>query len=500
VTDNSRREAPDIFERIFTVLPQPTAVIDRSGRIKAANAALVSQLGVGREDVISKPFGEICEPLPADLTSLIGARCPVQLRTGKGAAAGVLWNLSVIDLASTDNALWCTFTPPSETSLQQQKLESLGILAGSVAHDLNNVLTSVLGHISFLRLSIADNRPIDDSVHAIEDGARRAASITQKILDFSRVQDVSFEPVKLGKVADAAVKLLSKTMPANVVLNVDIRDPSVCVLGDEGQLGQVLMNLMINSRDALARGGTIHLMIDSVTVASTETGAASVDPGEYAIVRVSDNGPGIPEEIRKRIFEPFFTTKEGRGTGLGLAIVSSIVKVHGGVVTVESSASKGTVFCLYFPKCFSSEAPARQVEEEEVPRGSERILIVDDEESVRTIVQRSLEHLGYEVAVAKNGEEALSFYSKNPRSFSLVIIDMIMPNMAGDELFVELKRINRDVSVLIASGYSSDVRTRSILEHGGLGFIQKPFAVEELAREVRRCLDLAGGREKHSRS
>ena len=496
VTDNSRRGAPDIFERIFALLPQPAVVSDRSGTVLAANAALFAQLGLQPEEILSKPFSDICEPIPADLSSLIGTRCPIRLRTGSGARAGVLWNLSVSDLGTPGKELWCTLTPPSESSLQQQKLESLGILAGSVAHDLNNVLTSVLGHISFLRLSIADNRPIDDSVHAIEDGARRAATITQKILDFSRVQEVSFEPVKLGKVAESAVKLLSKSMPANVVLNIEVRDPEVCVLGDEGQLGQVLMNLAINARDALSRGGTIHLMIDSVTIDIGQTGAVSVDAGEYAIVRISDNGPGVPEEIRKRIFEPFFTTKEGRGTGLGLAIVSSIVKVHGGAVTLESSPSKGTVFCLYFPKCFSTETPARQTEVETIPRGTERILVVDDEESVRTIVQRSLEHLGYEVSVAKNGEEALLSYAKDPKSFALVIIDMIMPNMAGDELFIELQRINREVSVLIASGYSSDGRTRSILEHGGLGFIQKPFAVEELAREVRRCLDLASAKEQ----
>ena len=195
----------------------------------------------------------------------------------------------------------------------------------------------------------------------------------------------------------------------------------------------------------------------------------------------------------ERIFEPFFTTKDQRGTGLGLATVHSIVKAHRGGIRVDSKVGQGTLFEVFLPLSSGDDAElseqADEQQEGELPTGSECILVVDDEESVRTVMQRSLEHLGYDVVIAENGSDALQSFRSETSKFSLVIIDMIMPEMPGDELFYKLKEVNASIPVLIASGYSSDGRTRACLNDGALGFIQKPFAVEELAFEVRRCLD-----------
>ena len=395
----------------------------------------------------------------------------------------------------------------SGDQLQQKKLESLGVLASSVAHDLNNILTGVLGHISYLRLSLPDTHSNQESVLAIEDGARRAAAITQKILEFARGEDVELGSVNLSLVAAAGLNLLRASLPPEITLNLVCGKEDVFVFGDESQLSQLVMNLTVNARDAVAQGGTVELSLEKVVVEeSFETADNDLEPGEYAKLAVRDDGIGIPRAVQHRIFERFFTTKDRHGTGIGLATVYSIVKAHRGAILVRSKEGHGTVFEVFLPlydtvpKAVPLAAQPIVHRPENaggivdsqfgIPGGRERILVVDDEESVRTVVQRSLELLGYEVVIATNGIEALESYTKVAGEFSLVILDMIMPQMPGDELFYRLKEIDSAVAVLIASGYASDERTRAVLDDGARGYIQKPFAVEELAVEVRRCLDL----------
>lgn len=446
--------------------------------------------------VVGKNIREYCGELPAMLSSLSGAQTTSVLRANRGPIVVDMLMNRIPPSESCPELFLVTLTPlrgtKPATTLHQQKLESLGILASSVAHDLNNILTSVLGHVSFLRLSARDALVDIDSMGAIESGARRAAAITQKILDFARGQETEFSPVNLPLLVDSALHLIRTSIPETIELEVLVDDRELFVSGDEHQLSQVLLNLILNARDALDRGGKIRVIVRSAVCDEPHVcKALGVEPGHYVLLQVSDNGHGIPADVRERIFEPFFTTKTRKGTGLGLAIVASIIKLHGGSITVDSTETKGTCFTVALPHTTVEERPHKGGEETPLPGGNEKILVVDDEESVRLIVQRSLEHLGYDVTVARSGAEALTSYAENPEKFQLVIIDMIMPHMPGDELFSQLKAIDNTVPVLVASGYSSDSRTRAILAHGGLGFIQKPFAVEELAREVRRCLDAA---------
>ncbi len=369
-------------------------------------------------------------------------------------------------------------------TVQLQKLESLGILAGGVAHDLNNILTGILGHITCLRLSVPDNKTLQDSLNAIEDGARRATTMTQQILGFVRDERRVVEPVNLEFVVSAAVNLLRAAIPANVAIEVLSDGDERLVTGDESQLGQLVMNLLVNARDALPEGGKISVEMGGVKVNKESRDLPEdLEPGSYVILRVTDNGMGIPPHLKERIFEPFFTTKLHQGTGLGLATVYSIVQAHQGVIEVRSEVGKGSSFEVFLPQYLRTPAL------ESIPRGRECILVVDDEETVRMSIQRSLEHLGYEVEVAKSGEEAVTYFKKAATRYDLVILDMMMPQMPGEEVFQKLREIDSGARVLIASGYASERRTRQILQAGGRGFIQKPFLVEELAREVRRCLD-----------
>lgn len=381
------------------------------------------------------------------------------------------------------------------------QLESLGILASSVAHDLNNILTGVLGHVSYLRLSLSDTHGCGDSINAIEDGARRAAGIVQKILDFSKGAKTQSGPVEIIAVVKSVLMLLGSSIPENIKIYFEPVLPEIYIHGDESQFIQLIINLIINSKDAVGNSGEVTILTEKIQLREKDyANSLGINPGDYALISVADNGQGIPKEIQDKIFEPFFTTKNSSGTGLGLSIVFSIVKSHQGSISLVSEEGKGTKFEVLLPLCKSppgknnlqkSQKSKKSAVENAVPLGTERILVVDDEESVRIVVQRSLEHLGYKVIVASNGLEGVEIYSADPANFDLVIVDMIMPLMSGDELFEKLKELNPEVAVLLASGYSSDSRARAILDNGGLGFIQKPFAIEELAQEVRRCLDIA---------
>lgn len=371
---------------------------------------------------------------------------------------------------------------------RQHRLESLGLYASSVAHDLNNVLTGVLGHVSFLKLALPAEATYVDSLAAISDGSRRAAIMTQHILEYSRGDEVDSRQLALGEVIRSVVQLMREMLPEGVSIILGKLDESLVANGDESQIRRAIMNLLVNARDASNGRGEISIQLSKVHLDDATSMSIGVAHGNYASLRVADTGAGIPPEIQKKIFEPFFTTKSSSGTGLGLANVLSIMQAHSGTVRFVTAAGQGTEFELLLP-LHESEIALPVEEQKEVARGSERILVVDDEESVRMILQKSLEHLGYEVDVAEDGFIGLAMYQAAKGDYDLVVMDMIMPGMPGDELFFKLKEFDPEVAVLISSGYSSDRRTKAVLDGGGLGLIRKPFSVEELAEVVRSCLD-----------
>lgn len=367
-------------------------------------------------------------------------------------------------------------SPEAKAFNAQQQLSLLGHLAGGVAHDLNNILTGVLGHLSLLKNS-SNNTVFLASLSAAEDGAKKACATAQQILEFARGREGTRRKVEISEVVRKVVSLLQVSLPKNIKLKTKLEE--LFVLGDESELTQMLMNLAINSRDAMSNGGELLISLGT----SVQEDCPSV------VMVVEDTGDGIPPAVQERIFEPFFTTKEsGKGTGLGLSNVKRTVHRLGGSIVCDSVLGRGTTFRVTLPSC-EPELEVRSQPEVQTAKVNEKILVVEDEDTVRLVMERSLEHLGYQVIAVESGKRALEIFSGNINQFDLVVLDMMMPEMSGDELFFKLRGLNPEIPCLIASGYASEKRTGKMISAGKCGFIQKPFGVDDLAEEVRRCID-----------
>ena len=382
-------------------------------------------------------------------------------------------------------------------SFQSQRLETLGMLAGGIAHDFNNVLAGILGHVTYLKTILATSGNHVESLIAIEEGAKKASQITQQILNFSKM-DPRSKPkrVNLGDLIVKTCRLLRGAISPQYRIEYQICEEQLCALGVEGSLAQVVVNLVINARDALSQDGFIRIKLEPVNdlealkviLKSQELSAPA-----YGCVIVEDNGHGMPKEVQDRIFEPYFTTKKEKGTGLGMATVLSIVEHFGGVVTIDSEVGKGTRIAIYLPLLVKQDIGALSAEVEREPLrlrgGDENILVVDDEFPVRNVLAVSLQHLGYNVETASSGLEALEKFTDKPDHYNLLILDMLMPNMSGDKVFAKMRAIDPELRVLVISGYSHAEQLEKVLKNPGVDFIQKPFTIEDLSRKVRTSLD-----------
>ena len=374
--------------------------------------------------------------------------------------------------------------------LQAQKMESIGTLAGGIAHDFNNILGGILGYASLIKMKLSEEDPFFSKIETIEKSALRAAELTAQLLGFARGGKYEAKQINLNDIADETLKIISRTFDKSIEIETSFRKQLPTVEGDAGQLEQVLMNLCVNARDAMDGGG--KLIIETGVETPTEEYMRThwdAKPGLYATLSVSDTGVGIDKNVLRKIFEPFFTTKEkGRGTGLGLSMVYGVVKNHDGYVSVYSELCVGTTFKVYLP--VSGKPESEENPEVEAPRGgSELILVVDDEEALRSLAREMLEAFGYRVLLAQNGEEAVKIYAEHGNEIDLAILDMVMPKMGGRETFLKLKELNPKVKALLSTGYSRDGRAQAILRSGVKGFIQKPYQVYELLAEVRKVLD-----------
>jgi nitrogen-specific signal transduction histidine kinase/ActR/RegA family two-component response regulator len=376
---------------------------------------------------------------------------------------------------------------------QAQKMEAVGRLAGGVAHDFNNLLTVIQANTEFLLadLDMADPRR-EDAVE-IRSSCDRAAGLTRQLLAFSRKQIIEPKPLDLRVVIAGMKSMLTRIIGEDVTLEIAVHDAVGCVMGDAGQIEQVLMNLVINARDAMADGGRI--LIELADVELTEQYAIAdrvqVVPGSYVRIAVSDTGSGMTPEIRARIFEPFFTTKPvGQGTGLGLATAYGIIKQSAGHIWVYSEPGSGTTFKLYLPRIGTGRMAAAAVNAVELPRrGSETILLVEDEAALRSVARRMLTGQGYVVMEAANGREALDTAMKHPGRIDLVLTDVVMPEMSGGALAERLRGVRPEARILFMSGYTDgDIVRRGVLQPG-ITFIQKPFAAARLLEVVRDTLD-----------
>ena len=374
---------------------------------------------------------------------------------------------------------------------QAQKLEALGRLAGGVAHDFNNILSVIIGQASLMLAQSGPRAPQHHRVAQILEAADRAATLTRQMLAFGRCQIIQPRVVSLERVVTELSRMLERMIGEDVELRVRSQPPAGRIRADPGQLEQVLMNLAVNARDAMPRGGRVT--IQTRTVDLDEEEARRRPPmrvGRYVLLEVTDDGVGMDAETQSKIFEPFFTTKaDGRGTGLGLATVYGIVKQSGGFIWVDSALDSGTTFSIYFPEAGGETVPAPAPAVADTPNGTETILLIEDDELARRVIREGLETFGYTVLPAASAETGLSLLAKAGRRVGLAVIDVVMPGMSGLDLGQRLRAERPDLRVLYVSGYAPQV----VAEHGTLDaripFLQKPFAPSLLARKVRQTLD-----------
>ena len=370
--------------------------------------------------------------------------------------------------------------------IQAQKMEALGLLAGGIAHDFNNLLTGILGYANLLSRRKGDDPEVAKAAGAIQSASERASQLTARLLGFARQGKNLNVPVNLERIVGGVVALLERTQDRRIRIVTSFDSAAAFVSGDPSQMDQVVMNLAVNACDAMPDGGRLKITTERVALDDAfcreREGLA---PGGYLLLSVADTGAGIPAENLERIFDPFFTTKgQGKGTGLGLSMVFGIVKNHGGCVDVRSEVGVGSEFRVYLPLCEAplpkEVPPAAAV----LPRGRGRILLVDDQESVRDVARDMLDALGYEVVTASDGLEGVARYREMWRQIDLVVLDMVMPGMSGGDCFRRMKEINPDVRVVLSSGYSMEGAVQNVMNEGILAFIQKPYRLEELSRVV----------------
>lgn len=376
-----------------------------------------------------------------------------------------------------------------ETRLNQtQRLEAIGALAGGIAHDFNNILSIILG---FAELAISDatgNPTLQDDIQEIFSAGSRAKDLVQQILTFSRPTDREFKPVKAKVIIKEVVQFMRSTLPSTIKIRADIKSDSL-IFGDPTQIHQVMMNLCTNAEHAMRKKGGIL----SVELSDEEFDMASallhgVKPGRYLNLTISDQGYGMTPETLEKLYDPFFTTKKNKeGTGLGMSVVHGIVKNHKGVINVRSQPEKGSTFNIYFPiitKLTYEEADTQS----SILTGTENILLVDDEPDILKMNRRILESLGYRVDTRVSSIEALSLFEANPDRFDLVITDMTMPNMTGEELADKLLRIRADLPVIICTGFSSEIDENIAKEMGCQAFLRKPIIKQKLAETIRSVM------------
>jgi two-component system, cell cycle sensor histidine kinase and response regulator CckA len=378
-----------------------------------------------------------------------------------------------------------------EKLLQSQKLEAIGTLAGGIAHDFNNLLQAILGYSDLLLMKKAPGDPDRRKLEAIHHAARDGADLVSRILTFSRKAEAKVRPVDLNAEIRRVEKLLWRTVPKMIEIKLALADGLRIIDADPAQIEQLLLNLAVNARHAMPDGGRLLIETSNVSLNDEYLRAQlGAKQGNYVLLTVSDTGMGIPPEVLDRIFEPFFTTKtRGEGTGLGLSMVHGIVSQHRGYIRCYSELGIGTSFRIYFPESASEFTSDLTLTREMPAFGTETILLVDDDDRVREMAQEMIEERGYQALVASRGEEALEIYAAHKNDISLVILDLIMPGMGGKRCLEELLRIDPNVRVLIASGYSSGGLTEEERGTGAKGFVNKPYDAKDILAAIRKVLD-----------
>ncbi|BBO81866.1 hypothetical protein DSCO28_24320 [Desulfosarcina ovata subsp. sediminis] len=500
------QESKERLNAIMDSVNTGILVIDEAThRITDANSAALNMIGVSKEELVGTAHEAYVRPVAKAATSISGPGLDSVsteriVRKADGRELPILRTANRVMLGGREHIVESFIDITKRIQLQSQlqqaqKMEAIGTLAGGIAHDFNNLLQAVLGYTQVLLFNIEKEDPAFANLKGIEKAGMRAAELTRQLLTYSRKVESRLRPVDLNHEIVQVRKLLDRTIPKMIDIELALCDTLNIVNADPTQMEQVLVNLAINARDSMNDGGKLTIQTDNVVLSEAFCRThLDANPGAYVMFSVSDTGHGMNKEIADHMFEPFYTTKgSGKGTGLGLAMVYGIVKNHCGHITCDSKVGSGTTFNIYLPAIegIVGEQPG------DGPAtisfcGDETILLVDDEPAIRDFGEQMLSRYGYKVVTAADGESALALYEKMIPRISLVVLDMFMPGMGGQWCLEKLVGMNTGVKVLIASGYATDEARKKAMAAGACGFVDKPYEVATLLKAVQRTINDQG--------
>ena len=505
-----RKRAEKMLDQFFRLSIDMLCVADLEGRFKYLNPAFEKTLGHPPKELLSRPYLDFVHP--DDKASTLAAAQELS----RGIPAINFSNRYLCKDGTYKWIEWTSIPDPKagvtytiarditedkrakeersklEAQLQQaQKMEAIGTLAGGIAHDFNNILGAIMGYTELCLLDAPEMSRLKTNLNQVLRATDRAKNLVRQILAFSRQSEQEEKPILLGPIVKEALKMLRASIPSTIEIRQNIGQEAGTILADPTQIHQVLMNLCTNAAHAMREtGGILEVILEDVDlVGDLAEKYPDMEPGGYERLTVRDTGHGMEQSLLKRIFDPYFTTKEkGVGTGLGLAAVHGIVKSFNGGIVVESAPEKGATFQVLLPRVDTKVV--RAVEETDpLPTGSERVLLVDDEETLIQIGKAMLERLGYTVSARTSSVEALEVFEERPHDYDLVITDQTMPNMTGENLAKGLMQIRKDIPIILCTGYSELINEEKAKAAGIREFVMKPLVMRDLAETVRKVLD-----------
>ena len=502
--EDALKQSEEKYRIVLEANPDPVVVYDMEGKVTYFNMAFTNVFGWTLEECFGKSM-DVFVPTDAwPKTKMMinkvlsgenfsGIETRRYTKEGNiipvGISGAIYRDKNGNPLGSVINLRDISEQKELEIQFQQaQKMDAIGTLAGGIAHDFNNLLMGIQGCTSLMSFDIDSNHPNFEYLNRIENYIKNAASLTKQLLGFARRGKYEIKPTDVNDIVNESSEMFGRTKK-EITIHKKF-DPDIWTVEvDQPQIEQVLLNLYVNALQAMSGTGDLYLQTENIILNDNDVKPYKVNPGKYVKISVTDTGVGIDETIQHRIFDPFFTTKEvSRGTGLGLASVYGIIKNHSGIINAKSKKGEGATFNIFLPASEKKIFKEKMIQKE-ILKGSETVLLVDDEDMILDVGRDLLEKLGYEVFTVKSGIEAIEIYRTSQKKIDIVILDMVMPKMGGGDTYEKLKDIDPAVKVLLSSGYSIDGQASKILSRGCDGFIQKPFDIKSLSFEIRKILD-----------